>query len=109
MTENVARDKPDPRCASVCGIPESQHQIEEHPFVRAASSPAAPGLREALDSAVEEFDNILWEDIWRSLSDHGDRELASWSRKYVAYLRDDIDKARAALGGSGSPGVSAKA
>ena len=55
-------------------------------------------LREMLTSAIDEFDNVRWDDIWAvldGLAGDAGSELAHWSRKYVGYVRDDIEKALA--------------
>jgi len=78
----------------------SEYQPPEPP-------PAAPGLREehvdvveigeAATSALDEFDNVRWDDIWARVDASGDDDLAHASRKYVGYVRADIERIIAAL------------
>lgn len=54
-------------------------------------------IREALEALVgpkNEFDNIRWYDVLACMSDH---DLRDWTRKYLRYVRQDMDRARAAL------------
>ena len=51
-----------------------------------------------LDSALVEFDNVRWDDVWAAmLANADDDDLMRMTRKYVDYIRADIVKARAAL------------
>ena len=54
-------------------------------------------IGEAASSALNELDNIRWDDIWEALGIAERPDLAEWTRSYVGYVRADIQKVIDAL------------
>jgi hypothetical protein len=78
----------------------------ERPLLREAAAGAAEGpvehvnvvaIGEAATSALDELDNIRWDDIWAGLIEAGKDDLAAFAMSYVSYVRDDIQKVIAEL------------
>lgn len=56
-------------------------------------------MRERVESAATEFDNIRWDDVLNAVAEK-DPDLATWTRKYVRYVREDLAAALRDQGGA---------
>lgn len=74
------------------GVEHTARRLAEVEQEAATTREAA--LRAALDSAVSEFGNIRWDDVW-AIVKAADPELARWTAKYLGYVLADIERARA--------------